>query len=194
MKNLMAEFSKSILATMALLFILCGIYPWVAYSFAQMMFREKANGSLIKSEEGRVLGSGLLGQSFHGEQYFHSRPSAAGSGYDASSSGGSNLGPTSAKLRDSIRARVERYRAVNGMPDSAKVPADAVMASGSGLDPEISPANAGIQAARVAKVRNLPLDRVKTLIGHNTRGRGLGFLGEPGVNVLALNLALEKEK
>ncbi|HLP40463.1 MAG TPA: potassium-transporting ATPase subunit C, partial [Fibrobacteria bacterium] len=106
---------------------------------------------------------------------------------------GSNLGPTSAKLRDSLRVRVMQYRKVNGLSDSVKVPADAVMASGSGLDPEISPANAELQAARVARSRNLDPERLRDLIRENTRGRGLGFLGEPGVNVLTLNLALDKE-
>lgn len=192
MKTLISELSKSVFLTLLLLVILCGIYPCITYSFAQLIFRDKANGSLI-SGEGRVLGSRLLSQGFQGEKYFHPRPSAAGSGHDASASGGSNLGPTSAKLRDSLRVRVLHYRKVNGLPDSVKVPADAVMASGSGLDPEISPANAELQAARVAHARNLDPQRLRDLIRENTRGRGLGFLGERGVNVLTLNLALDKE-
>ncbi|HLP43229.1 MAG TPA: K(+)-transporting ATPase subunit C [Fibrobacteria bacterium] len=189
---MISELSKSVFLTLLLLVILGGIYPCITYGFAQLIFRDKANGSLV-SGEGRVLGSRLLSQGFQGETYFHPRPSAAGSGHDASASGGSNLGPTSAKLRDSLRVRVLHYRKVNGLPDSVKVPADAVMASGSGLDPEISPANAELQAARVAHARNLDPQRLRDLIRENTRGRGLGFLGEPGVNVLTLNLALDKE-
>lgn len=191
MKNLIGEFSKSILATVVLVIILCGVYPCVVFSFSQLLFSDKANGSLVKSPDGTILGSSRIGQNFKGEKYFHPRPSAAGAGYDAAGSGGSNLGPTSAKLRDSIQARVERYRRMNALPNSVKVPPDAVMASGSGLDPEISPDNARLQAARVVRVRGLSPDKVEELVRKNTRNRALGFLGEPGVNVLTLNLALD---
>jgi len=191
MKNLISETSKSLVATLALMAILCGAYPLVVFGFSQLMFKDKANGSLIKSADGTIQGSALIGQGFQGERYFHPRPSAAGAGYDAAGSGGSNLGPTSAKLRDSIKTRVEKYRLVNGLQDSEKVPPDAVMASGSGLDPEISPANAGLQARRVARVRDIPFDQMADLLRKHTRKRDLGILGEPGVNVLTLNLALD---
>jgi K+-transporting ATPase ATPase C chain len=191
MENMIGEMKKSLAAAAALLLLLCGAYPLAVSGLSRLGFAGKAGGSLVKSAEGKVLGSALLGQSFHGERYFHPRPSAAGAGYDAAASGGSNLGPTSAKLMDSIKARVDRYRAVNGLPDSARVPADAVMASGSGLDPEISSLNARLQSARVAAARGLTPERVEELVRKHTRGRGLGFLGEPGVNVLALNLALD---
>lgn len=191
MKNLIRESSQSIVATLALMVILCGAYPLMVFGFSQLIFTDKADGSLIKSADGTIQGSALIAQGFQGERYFHPRPSAAGAGYDAAASGGSNLGPTSAKLRDSIRARVERYRRMNGLPASEKVPPDAVMASGSGLDPEISLANARLQAGRVARVRGLPPEQVEELVRKHTRGRGLGFLGEPGVNVLTLNLALD---
>lgn len=194
MKNLLSDLWKSVASTLALMIILCGIYPFVVFSFSQLMFKDQANGSLIKSADGTITGSALLAQGFQGESYFHSRPSAAGAGYDAAGSGGSNLGPTSAKLRDSIQARVERYRQVNGLQASALVPPDAVMASGSGLDPEISPANARLQAGRVARVRGLSAEQVDGLVSKHTRRRDLGILGEPGVNVLTLNLALDALK
>lgn len=191
MENLIGEMKKSLAAAAALLLLLCGAYPLAVYGLSRIAFAGKADGSLLKSAEGKVLGSALLGQSFQGERYFHPRPSAADAGYDAAGSGGSNLGPTSARLMDSIKARVVRYRAVNAIPDSARVPADAVMASGSGLDPEISPLNARLQTARVASARGLAREQVEELVLKHTRGRGMGFLGEPGVNVLALNLALD---
>lgn len=194
MKNLISETSKSIVSTLALMVILCGAYPFVVFSFSQLMFKDKANGSLIQSPDGTIQGSALLGQGFQGEKYFHSRPSGAGAGYDAAGSSGSNLGPTSAKLRDSIKARVERYRQTNGLQASEKVPSDAVMASGSGLDPEISLANARLQAGRVARARGLSQEQLDGLVRENTRGRDLGFLGESGVNVLTLNLALDALK
>lgn len=194
MKNLIGEIWKAKVAAFVLVVLLCGIYPFVVLSFGQILFRDKANGSLIKGPDGTVRGSALLAQSFQGEKYFHPRPSAAGAGYDAAGSSGSNLGPTSAKLRDSIKARVEKYRQVNGLAETDKVPADAVMASGSGLDPEISPANAAFQAVRVAEVRGLSPEQVVEQVRKHTRGRQLGFLGEPGVNVLALNLALDELK
>jgi K+-transporting ATPase ATPase C chain len=135
----------------------------------------------------------LLGQGFADAKYFHPRPSAAGNGYDATSSGGSNLGPTSRKLNDAIKERLAAYRAENGLSESAPVPADAVTASGSGLDPEISLRNAELQVARVAKARALSEDKVRELIQQNTNGRDLGVFGDPGVDVLELNLALDQQ-
>ena len=138
-----------------------------------------------------MRGSSLVGQGFTAARYFHPRPSAAGNGYDAASSGGSNLGPTSRRLSDAIKERIAAYRAENGLDPGAAVPADAVTASGSGLDPHISGRNAEIQTARVANARGLAGETVRRLVDANTDGAGFGLLGEPGVNVLRLNLALD---
>jgi K+-transporting ATPase ATPase C chain len=138
-----------------------------------------------------VIGSELIGQSFVAPEYFHSRPSAAGDGYDGAASSGSNLGPLNDDLLASVQERVAAYRAENDLPDSVVVPVDAVTASGSGLDPHISIANAQLQAPRVAKARGLSVDDVQAMISDNTDGRSLGVLGEPGVNVVKLNLALD---
>lgn len=183
------------MAVIVLAIVCCGIYPLVVYAVSQAGFSDKANGSLIYDASGtNVLGSRLLGQQFTGEKYFDSRPSAAGNGYDALSSGGSNLGPTSQKLNDVIKDRIADYRKKNDLKESDPVPADAVTASGSGLDPHISVANAGLQASRVARVRGLKLEKVTELVRENTDQRSLGILGEPGVNVLKLNLALDQLK
>jgi K+-transporting ATPase ATPase C chain len=173
--------------------VLLGIvYPLVMTGLSQLVFRGQANGSLLRDSAGNVIGSTLLGQNFAKPEYFHPRPSAAGTdGYDATSSGASNLGPTNQKLIDTVRDRASAYRQENGLAIDALVPVDAVTASASGLDPDISPANALIQAGRVAKVRNLPEDQVRTLVNQYTEGRTLGILGEPRVNVLRLNLALD---
>jgi len=191
MKDLFIHIRGAVMATLVLSLVCCGLYPLVVFGLAQAAFCDKANGSLIVDGFGKVLGSRLIGQGFTAEKYFHSRPSAAGNGYDPTSSGGSNLGPTSQKLNDSIKDRVTAYRAENGLAETVMVPADAVTASSSGLDPHISPRNAELQASRVAKARGLDLPTVSALIKAHTDGPDLGILGEPGVNVLELNLALD---
>src|SRR5579884_2948726 len=155
MKTLIQDLRGAIMATLALAVVCCGIYPLVVYGISQAFFHEKANGSLIYDANGTLRGSALLGQQFTGDKYFNSRPSAAGNGYDGLNSGGSNLGPTSQKLNDAIKDRIADYRKKNGLKDTDPVPADAVTASGSGLDPHISPANAALQLPRVARVRGL---------------------------------------
>lgn len=195
MKTIFQDLRSSVMAVIVLAVVCCGIYPLVVFAAAQTFFQDKANGSLIYDSSGtNVMGSALLGQQFTGDQYFNSRPSAAGNGYDALNSGGSNLGPTSQKLNDTIKDRISEYRKKNGMGDSDPVPADAVTASGSGLDPHIGLHNAALQAPRVAKARGLAEEKVAELIKQNTDDRSLGVLGEPGVNVLRLNLALDQLK
>jgi K+-transporting ATPase ATPase C chain len=191
MKAFFSEIRGAVLATLVLAFICCGVYPLVVFGFSQTFFRDKANGSLIVDANGMVHGSKLLAQGFTADKYFHPRPSAAGNGYDAANSSGSNLGPTSQKLNDAIKDRVAAYRKENGLSETEPVPADAVTASGSGLDPQISLRNAELQTPRVAKARGLSEEKVRELIQQNTDGRDLGVLGDPGVNVLELNLALD---
>jgi K+-transporting ATPase ATPase C chain len=191
MKDLLSQIRGAFLATLVLGIVCCGLYPLVVFGIGQALFRDRANGSLIVDKDGVVRGSRLLGQTFSGEGYFHPRPSAAGNGYDAANSSGSNLGPTSQKLHDAIKDRIEVYRAENGLKETESVPADAVTASGSGLDPHISLRNAEIQSKRVAKVRQISEERIRQLIQQNTSGRDLGVFGDSGVNVLTLNLALE---
>ncbi len=194
MKAILHDLRVSFLATLVLALVCCGLYPLVVFGAAQLLFPAKANGSLITDAAGVTRGSALLGQLFTGDKYFNSRPSAAGNGYDGTSSGGSNLGPTSQKLADSIKDRIADYRKRNGLKDTDAVPADAVTASGSGLDPHISPANAAWQIARVAKARNLKEEQVREMVRQYTDAPNLGFLGDPGVNVLRLNLALDQVK
>ncbi len=193
MKTLIAEFGRSIVATIFFAVILCGIYPLVVYGLGRTLFPHQANGSLLMDKSGNIRGSELLGQNFTGEQYFHPRPSAAGAnGYDPTASGGSNLGPTSSNLVANITQNIAAYRSDNPtMPTNAPVPADAVTASGSGLDPHISVANAELQIPRVAKARSLSEDAVRKLVQQNTSGRDLGLFGEPRVNVVTLNFALD---
>ena len=192
MKSFFQELRAALLVTLIFAVVCCGAYPLVVFGIAQVAFPGRANGSLITDAKGTVRGSRLLGQQFTADKYFHSRPSAAGNGYDAANSGGSNLGPTSKKLADAITQNVADYRSQNGLPTNAPVPADAVTASGSGLDPHISPRNAELQIPRVAKARGLSEDKVRELIRQNADDPDLGLLGEPGVNVLPLNLDLDK--
>ena len=190
MKELFAELRASIAATLLLTVLCCGIYPAVVWAVGQGLFSHKANGSLVRVD-GKVAGSSLLAQGFTGPIYFHPRPSAAGQGYDAAGSSGTNLGPTSKKLIESVKERIDAYRAENGLTPDARVPADAVTSSASGLDPHISVRNAMLQAARVAKARGLGEKEVLEKVGSHTEGRTLGVLGEPRVNVLTLNLSLD---
>jgi K+-transporting ATPase ATPase C chain len=193
MKDFFSHIRGAVVSTLILAAVCCGLYPLVVFGISQALFHDKANGSLITGADGSVRGSKLLGQGFTDPKYFHPRPSAAGTGYDASSSGGSNLGPTSQKLNDAIRDRVAAYRAENRLSQNEPVPADAVTASGSGLDPEISLHNAELQVARVAEARALSKDKVRELVQQNTDQRDLGIFGDPGVNVLQLNLALDQQ-
>ena len=184
------NFRIALLYTLATTFIFGIAYPLVVTGFAQLLFKEKANGQLI-SRNGEVIGSRIIGQSFSSPIYFHSRPSAAGTGYDAANSGGSNYGPTNQKLID--RITVDAKTASQDQP-GVDVPVDLVTASASGLDPHITPAAAEFQVARVARSRQMTDDAVRTLVAKHTEGRTFGLLGEPRVNVLELNLDLDQHK
>lgn len=192
MKTFLREIKTSLLLTLLFAVLLCGAYPLAVWAGGQALFPDQANGSLVVERDGTVRGSMLLAQNFSSAKYFQPRPSAAGTGYDATASSGTNLGPTSQKLADNIEAAVTAYRSANKLAPGAAVPADAVTASGSGLDPHISVANAQLQAARVARVRALAVGQVQALVAANTRGRDWGVFGEPTVNVLQLNLALDR--
>jgi K+-transporting ATPase ATPase C chain len=208
--------SEALASTRALVVILvvcCGMYPLVVYGLGQVLFPWKANGSLIDKDGNRAtpdnaVGSKLLGQNFTSPRYFHLRPSAAGSGYDAANSSGTNLGAISDKLLNGVvddpstkdvdesfqgvKQLVQAYRDENGLAPEVLVPADAVTRSASGLDPHISPRNAELQGARVAKARGVPEDRVRALVDQSTDKRDLGIFGEDGVNVTMLNIALDR--
>lgn len=190
MKTLIKELKTALVATGLIGLLVCGLYPLLVFVAAQGLFPNQANGSVIY-HDARIVGSRLLGQTFEGPGYFHPRPSAAGSGYDAAASGGSNLGPTSRKLIDNVTERMKVYRAENGLDATGEMPADAVTASASGLDPHISPENAALQVARVAAARNMSAEVVQELVQRHTKGRDLGLFGEPRVNVLELNMALD---
>ena len=190
MKNMIAELRTSLVITLLLIVLCCVLYPLVVWAIGQGLFPHKANGSLVEAK-GNIVGSSLLAQGFAGPAYFHPRPSAAGQGYDAANSSGTNLGPTSKKLIEAVQQRVAYYRAENGLTPDSPVPADAVTSSSSGLDPHISPENANLQAGRVAKARGLSREEVVRKIAAHTEGRAFMILGEPRVNVLMLNLDLD---
>jgi K+-transporting ATPase ATPase C chain len=184
------QLKPAILITIVFTVLTGIVYPLAVTGVAQAMFRKQANGSLIE-RNGQVVGSELIGQDFAKPEYFHPRPSAAGKGYDAANSSGSNLGPTNPALSDRLTKDAAQFHKDN--PDySGAIPADAITASGSGLDPEITPANALAQAARVAVARGVAPDTVRSLVGESVQHRDLGVLGEPRVNVLKLNLALDQ--
>lgn len=200
----------SLRITLALLLLVSGAYPLVVWGVSQVAFKHQANGSLVTNAQGKTVGSALLAQGFARPEYLHPRPSAAGSGYDPTASSGTNLGPTSDKLINGIHKKLAdgkddpgnfdgvkdlaaAYRTENHLPADARVPVDAVTRSASGLDPQISPANAALQAPRIARARGLDINSVRQTIAQNTQGRSLGFLGEPGVNVLQTNLALDAQ-
>lgn len=206
MQKILNDVRISLKALFGLGILLTVIYPVIVWGIGQLFFHDQANGSL-RLKDGKIIGSALLGQNFSSPQYFHTRPSAAGKGYDAANSSGSNLGPISGRFLQGVaddvqtkdvdesfsglKQRVENYRKVNGLSPDIKIPADAVTASGSGLDPHISIRNAELQLPRVARERGLSEEVVRMLIEKNIDKRGLGILGEPGVNVLMLNLALD---
>jgi K+-transporting ATPase ATPase C chain len=205
---MLAQLFPALRATVVLAALTGIAFPLAVTGIAQAAWPDQAKGSLIRNEAGAVVGSRLIGQTFTKPQYFHSRPSAAGGGYGGEASSGTNLGPTSAKLLDGIaddpatkdanegydgvKQLTAAYRAENGLAADAKVPVDAVTRSSSGLDPHISLANAELQVPRVAKARALPEATVREAVRRYVDGRDLGILGEPGVNVLALNLALDR--
>lgn len=207
---MLKQFGTSIKITVVLLVIVCGVYPLAVWGVSRVLFAKQADGSLIKSSSGVVIGSTLIAQGFTKPEYFHPRPSAAGNGYDPTQSGGTNLGPTSDKLINGIHKKLANgkddpnnfdgvkdlaaeYRTENGLSANALVPVDAVTRSASGLDPDISLENARDQAARVAKARGADVAVIQHEIDKTAAGRSLGFLGDPRVNVLTLNLALDKD-
>jgi potassium-transporting ATPase KdpC subunit len=191
--NILNELKTSVITTLVLLLICCVLYPLIIFGVGQAAFPHKANGSLVLDDNGKPIASTLLGQTFSADKYFNPRPSAAGQGYDSTSSGGSNYGATSQALHDAVKQRVADYRKANGLSDTQLVPGDAVTASGSGLDPHISVKNALLQVPRVAKARSMSEDDLKKLVEQCTDGRDFGILGEPGVNVVKLNLTLDNK-
>ncbi len=193
MKTILREIRTATIATLVLVAMVSGIYPVLVWGIAQGIFTQEAGGSLVR-EGGKILGSRLIAQGFTSKKYFHPRPSSAGTGYDSASSAGSNLGPLSKTLVDTIRQRVRNYRTENNLEPGILVPADAVTASGSGLDPHISLENALLQAQRVAKARGMSEEAVRRIIAAHTQGRDMYIFGEPRVNVLMLNLNLDRNK
>ena len=193
MNNILKELRITLTAVFSFAVLLCGIYPVAVWVVAQSLFPNQANGSLIQVN-GKMTGSALLAQRFADTGYFHPRPSAAGDGYDAANSGGSNLGPTSQKLIDRVKERIAGYRLENNLGPEILIPADAVTASGSGLDPHISLRNALLQAERVAKARGINKAVIQKKIAAYTEGRDLMIFGEPRVNVLRLNLDLDRKR
>lgn len=191
MKFFLSALKSSVLITVVMGILLCALYPLAVWSVAQLFFHHKANGSLIMDADGSIRGSELIGQPFSSDCYFHPRPSVAGSGYDPMASSGSNFGPTSEKLAAEIETHIRDYRSRNVLPDDLPVPADAVTASGSGLDPDISTTNADLQASRVAVARGLPIEALQALLARYTTPPDFGVLGESRVNVLLINRALD---
>jgi K+-transporting ATPase ATPase C chain len=195
--RLTAQFRPAILSVIVLTLVAGGAFPLLLFAIARPSFPRQADGSLV-IRNGAVVGSALIGQPFTRPEYFHGRPSAAGNGYDATSSGGTNLGPNNRKLVEGadgfagIRKLAEQYRARNGLAPDAPLPIDAVTRSGSGLDPDITPANAALQIPRIAQARGLREDAVRSLVAEHTRGPQFGFLGSPRVSVLELNIALDR--
>jgi K+-transporting ATPase ATPase C chain len=190
MRVFLRQLTPALVALVAFTVLVGVVYPLVTTAVAQVAFGDRADGSTVE-RDGVVVGSELIGQTFVSPQYFHPRPSAAGAGYDGSASSGSNLGPLSGHFLAAIDERAAAYRDENGLADDADVPVDAVTASGSGLDPHISIANARLQAPRVATERGLSVEQVLALVDEHTDERAFGVLGEPGVNVLMTNLALD---
>ncbi|MEP6729398.1 MAG: potassium-transporting ATPase subunit KdpC [bacterium] len=184
------QLRPAIVMTVVLCVITGLIYPGVVTGLAQVLFKRQANGSLVEVN-GKIVGSALIGQTFTQPYYFHSRPSAAGSGYDATASGGTNKGPTDRKLADTLIAQAIDSAVKNDHATKGQIPGDMVTSSGSGLDPHISPANATLQVARVAASRGARAAEVQALVDAHTEGRQFGFFGEPRVNVLLLNIALD---
>ncbi len=193
-RNFISDF-RAALISMALFTAICGVlYPLLVTGIAQGVFSDQANGSIVY-RDGQAVGSSLVGQNFSGAEYFHPRPSAAGAdGYDAAASSGSNLGPSSQALVDRVTESLAMVRQENGLASDAPVPVDAVTASASGLDPHISPAYADLQVARVARERGMSEDDVRSLVEEHTEGSTLVVMGEPRVNVLTLNLALDESR
>jgi K+-transporting ATPase ATPase C chain len=192
------EAAVAVRITLLMLVLVGLVYPAVVWGLGQTLFNQQANGSLIINGQGQISGSSLIGQQFTRPEYFHGRPSVTLGPdgkplpYNAANSGASNLGPTNPQLLANVQAYIDQYRAENRLGPEVSLPADVVSSSGSGLDPHISVDNAILQAPRVAGARNLSLEQVRQLIQANTAGRDLGLLGEPRVNVLELNLALDK--
>ncbi len=187
----LAQLRPALTALIILTFVTGGVFPLVLFGLARWIFPDQAAGSLVRLH-GVVAGSRLIGQSFAKPFYFQPRPSAAGAGYDPTQSGGSNLGPANPKLAQSVRQAAEGFRSLNHLTPGADIPIDAATNSGSGLDPDISPANAALQVRRVAASRGVAEEVVRRLVASHTRGRQLGFLGAPRVSVLELNLALDQ--
>jgi K+-transporting ATPase ATPase C chain len=192
-RQLGREARRTLSVTFVLALLAGGLFPALILGIGQLLFPAQANGSLVRDGQGQLVGSGLVGQAFAGPEYFHGRPSAAGAdGYDASSSSGLNLAPSNPKLAETIDERARAYRAANDVPAGAPLPADAVTTSASGLDPDISPANALLQVPRIALARGLPEGEIRELVEDHVESVLLGFIGEPRVNVLRLNLALDE--
>lgn len=190
--DIVRQLRIAVVSTIVLTVFLGILYPVAIWGIAQVAFPVQANGSLVRASDGTIIGSALLGQNFTDAKYFHPRPSAAGAdGYDAGASSGSNFAPGNQKLIDAVTERVKSYREENGLPESTLVPVDAVTTSASGLDPDITLANAYLQAARVAKARGVPEAEVRAAIDRLAIRPFLGFWGAPSVNVLRLNLTLD---